>query len=210
MDILQIRELQKTKKITATVNLRGLNDFYCIEGIPVSVEIKPPTSAWVINNKTLTSSITRYAKLKTELLSASKALKTQPDLFANEDERAASIQETIRTGIEYFNQIGLATLQDLAQTCYYLLPDSEGNLDEYPVKVVVSTSEIPQAEQRFPSSFVISFDLLTPEDIMELCTPFVGIEAEIAQQVDIPIEVEGGETSLVPASDVAAFPRNIR
>ena len=227
-------KLKDIKKKLGTVpafivyNFSGRDGMLQVEGIPLSVELTPPSMAFILESGQITSLILRYSDTyRNELKKMQEGDKSSIDgkpeiaqkivqelrdrIVKSDEEQSRMIGIIVRLGREYLIQ--------KTTHGYYGNPDDKFRLD-----FVDDAKEAKEWNEKFPdddSKLVIWVDALEDTELVSVGVRLMdALPTETEAPANIPFlgdvvnptnaELEKGVTTAVPADSVATFPRNLR
>jgi hypothetical protein len=212
-----------------TYEFRGRDNALEVEGVPLTVELTPPSMAFILESGQITSLILRYSDTYKEQLDKiqtgedDKPLKDKPEIareiiqemkdriVKSEEEQSRMIGIIVKLGKEYLIQ--------KANHGYY------GNVqDRFKVDFVDTQLEATTWNEKYPdddSKLVIWADILEDSELVNVGIRLMDAMPKLDElPANIPLlgdvvnptnaELEKGVVTAVPADSVATFPRNLR
>lgn len=212
-----------------TYEFRGQDDMFVLDGKPLTVELTPPSQAFILESGQITSLILRYSNTWQEQLGkitdnkeeALKTLEGKPEIAQqimaemreriskSEDEQSRMIGIIVKLGKEYLIQ----------KAIYGHYGDRS---EKFRVEFTPDKEAADEWNAKYPdddSKLVLWVDSLEDNELVSVGLKLIdampkGIAANIPLASDAinptNAELEKGVTDSVPANAVASFPRNLR
>lgn len=207
-------------------DFRGQNDCLVVEGIPLTVEVTPPTMQWIIQSAQITTLILRFSGTykehlekitKGDITTESKSQISQ-EIMEKMRQRIADSEEEQARMIGVIITLGKEYLIDRSTYAYYKDP-----ADKFRIQFTGSKEEADKWNKQFAdddTKMVVWVDSLTEDEVANIGMRLMDtMPKEGEEPANVPIEgdkitedgkTEGEVVGTVKADSVATFPRNLR
>lgn len=207
-------------------DFRGQNDCLVVEGVPLTVEVTPPTISWIIQSAQITTLILRFSgtykehldKITKGDLSTDNKAQISQEIMEKMRQRIADSEEEQARMIGVIVTLGKEYLIDRSTYAYYKDP-----ADKFRIQFTGSKEEADKWNKQFgedDSKLVVWIDSLTEEEVANIGMRLMDTMPKEGEEIaNVPIAstaiTEDGKikeevSGTVKADSVATFPRNLR